>query len=107
MRVVRPVFALIALGILVWRLVRITVLLRAVASTTSVTAIHWNEPVQKAIEMLVGQSSLWAQATAILLGGLVALWLAKGDEPQLALNRRQWPEIITWLVGAFMLLAGL
>lgn len=107
MRFVRPVFALIALGLLVWRLVRITVLFRAVASTTSVMAIQWNEPVKKAIDMLIGQSSLWAQASAILLGGLVALWLAKADEPQLSLNRRQWPEIMTWLVGAFMLLAGL
>ena len=106
MRFVRSVFAVIALGFLIWRLVRIKVLFCAIASTTS-GAIQWNEPVQKAVDMLIGQATLWAQASALLLGGLVALWLAKADEPQLVLNRSHLPEIVTWLVGAVMLLAGL
>jgi hypothetical protein len=84
-----------------------TALLRAVASTTSVTAVPYNDAVQKGVELLVNQSGSWAQATTLLLGALAALWIAKGDEPRLALRLRLWPEIVIWCAGVFMLGAGL
>src|ERR1043166_7411264 len=107
MKVLRYLMALSALRVLVWRLVKIRALLRAVSSSTSVAPIPWNDAVQKAIETLVQKAGLWAQATALLLAALVTLWVAKSDEPRLALSPHLLPEIATWLVGVSMLLAGL
>ncbi len=103
----RVILALASLGILAWQLVRMKTLLSAVKSTTSVPAVPYNDAVQKGIELLVDQSGTWAQATVVLLGTLVALWIAKGDESGLAFRVELWPEICIWLAGAFMLGAGL
>jgi hypothetical protein len=88
---------------MIWRIVRVRALQNAISARTSVGQVTWNEPVQRSIDKLLD----WAQVTAVLLGALFALWVAKSDEPQLSLTGRYWPEISMWVAGAILLLAGL
>jgi peptidoglycan/LPS O-acetylase OafA/YrhL len=104
---IRVVLACTALGTLGWSLHEISSVLDKIASTTSVGAVPYNAAVQKAIEVLIDQSKTWAQVTFVLLGLLAALWVAKSDEPQLALKLHFLPEIVIWVAVIGMLVAGL
>jgi hypothetical protein len=90
MLLVRVSLAFLALGTLGWRLCRISILSHDISATTTVVAIPYNDAVQKAIDISIDQSKTWAQVTLVLLGLVLALWLGKRDQPQLALTRRFW-----------------
>lgn len=107
MKLLRACLGVVALVILGWRVVNLWTALDTVASTTSVVGIPYNDAVEKGVELLVQQADSWAQATTLLLAAVAALWIAKGDEPRLALKRRLWPEIAMWVAGVLMLGAGL
>jgi|HubBroStandDraft_4_1064222.scaffolds.fasta_scaffold199712_2 hypothetical protein len=107
MRLIRILFALGSVAILAWRACHMMLLVQSIDLLTSVASLQYNEITQKGIDVIIAQSDSWAQATTILIGVLAALWVAKGDEPQLALRKQLWPEIIMWCAGAFTLLLGL
>lgn len=107
MRLARILLALASLGILAWRVLRMISLVHYIDRTTSVTSLRYNEITQRGIDVLIKQTDSWAQATTILIGVLAALWVAKGDEPRLALTHLLWPEITMWCAGVAMLVLEL
>lgn len=107
MRVLRPLLALACLGLAGFEVWSLVCLLHDIAEITSIRPIPYNVAVQRGVELLTNQAGSCAQLTTLLLGALAALWIAKGDEPRLALSRRLWPEIVMWCTGVLMLGTGL
>jgi hypothetical protein len=103
----RSILALSCLGLFVWRFLTLNDLITQITKETSGVSIAYSETVKHAIDLYVGESSSWAQATMVLLGVLAALWIAKREDPRLLLRPDLLPEIVMWFVSACMLGASL
>ena len=81
-------------------------LVNEISAKTSVGSVPYNDGVRHSIELLIQDSSSWADASLLLLGALATLWVAKADEVRLLLNWNALPEILMWIASVSLLLAA-
>ena len=66
-----------------------------------------NDLIKESIAARTSQSTAWAGATAVLLGVLLTLWIAKGDDLHLLVSGSLWQELVQWIAAVLLLGLGL